>query len=323
MNNYLDTTIDVYRQAALKPDIGLCCTTTPMNAFPGLEIPTIMKEMNYGCGSIVSARDLINNPTILYVGVGGGMELLQFSYFSRSKGGVVGVDIVDEMLESCLNNIVEAEKLNPWFKKEFIDLRKGSALHLPVLDNTIDVAGQNCLFNIFKEDDLKQALTEIYRVLKPGGRLVMSDPVCNQPINDVLRNDERLRALCLTGSLPLAEYIKSITDIGFGTVEVRARRPYRILSPGQYATDELIYIESVEVCAIKDSLPADGPCVFTGKAAIYYGDKEYFDDENGHVLIPNQPLAICDKTALNLAALNRSDIFISGSTWFYDGGGCC
>jgi SAM-dependent methyltransferase len=323
MDNYLDTTIDVYRDAALKPDVGLCCTTSPMNAFPGLEIPAIMKKMNYGCGAIVSAGDLINNPKILYVGVGGGMELLQFSYFNRSKAGVIGIDIVDEMLQSCANNLVEAEKLNAWFKKDFIDLRKGSALQLPVADNTIDVAGQNCLFNIFKENDLKQALKEIYRVLKPGGRLVMSDPVCDQPMNAELRNDERLRALCLTGSLPLAEYIKSITDIGFGTIEIRAKRPYRILAPGQYATSELIYIESVEICAIKDPMPADGPCVFTGKAAIYYGDQEYFDDEKGHVLMPNQPLAVCDKTAGNLAALNRNDIFISGSTWFYDGGGCC
>ena len=61
----------------------------------------------------------------------------------------------------------------------------------------------------------------------------------------------------------------------------------------------------------------------TGKAAIYYGVAEYFDDEKGHVLMPNQPLAVCDKTAGNLAALRRDDVFISNSTWFYDGGGCC
>ncbi|WP_299289119.1 arsenosugar biosynthesis arsenite methyltransferase ArsM [uncultured Mucilaginibacter sp.] len=323
MDHYLDTTINVYRDAALKPNVGLCCTTSPMNALPGLQVPAIMQEMNYGCGSIVNVGDLVNNPKILYVGIGGGMELLQFSYFNRNAGGVIGVDVVDEMLTICAANLSEAEALNPWFKKEFIELRKGSALALPIEDNSIDVAGQNCLFNIFKENDLKTALQEIYRVLKPGGRLVMSDPICNQEINKELRNDERLRALCLTGSLPLQSYIKAITDIGFGTIEVRAKRPYRILAPGKYATNELIYIESVEVCAIKDAMPADGPCVFTGKAAIYYGEEEYFDDHKGHILLPNQPLAVCDKTAVNLAALNRTDIFISASTWFYDGGGCC
>ncbi len=114
-----------------------------------------------------------------------------------------------------------------------------------------------------------------------------------------------------------------ITDAGFGTVEIRARRPYRILDPVSYDTDELIFIESVEVCAIKDPMPEDGPCVFTGKTAIYYGTEDSFDDEKGHVLIPNQPLAVCDKTAGALENLGRKDIFISGSTFFYDGGGCC
>jgi hypothetical protein len=121
----------------------------------------------------------------------------------------------------------------------------------------------------------------------------------------------------------LQDYIDMITSVGFGTVEVRAKRPYRILDPKHYATDELIYIESVEVCAIKDPMPADGPCVFTGKTAIYYGDEEFFDDEKGHTLFPNQPLAVCDKTAKALADLGRDDIYISESTYFYDGGGCC
>jgi SAM-dependent methyltransferase len=320
---YLETTKNVYKDAAEKPNIGLCCTTTPVWQLPGLDIPVIMQQMNYGCGSTVNPRDLVNNPKILYVGVGGGMELLQFAYFSRQKNGVVGIDVVDEMLTASKRNFTEAEKLNPWFKKEFVDLRKGDALHLPVEDNSIDVAAQNCLFNIFKQEELNKALQEMYRVLKPRGRLVMSDPTCETTMPEALKEDERLRALCLSGSLPLNDYIKMITDTGFGTIEIRAKRPYRILDPKNYATDTLIFIESVEVCAIKDPMPADGPCAFTGKTAIYYGTEDCFDDNKGHVLLPNQPLAVCDKTAGALAALNRNDIFISASTYFYDGGGCC
>lgn len=320
---YLETTKNVYKEAAENPQVGLCCTTTPIWQLPGLDIPVKMQQMNYGCGSTVHPRDLVNNPRILYVGVGGGMELLQFAYFSRQTGGVVGVDVVDEMLAACQANFVEAEALNPWFKSDFVTLLKGDALHLPVADNSIDVAAQNCLFNIFKQDELKQALAEMYRVLKPRGRLVMSDPICEQPINDTLRNDERLRALCLSGSITLKEYVQMLTDTGFGTIEIRAKRPYRILDPKHYATDTLLFIESVEVCAIKDPMPADGPCVFTGKTAIYFGDADSFDDNKGHVLLPNQPLAVCDKTGGALAALGREDIFISESTWFYDGGGCC
>ena len=282
-----------------------------------------MQEMNYGCGSTVHPRDLVNNPKIAYVGVGGGMELLQFAYFSRQKEGVIGVDVVDEMLEASARNFQIAEAQNDWFKSEFVALKKGDALALPIEDNSIDVAAQNCLFNIFKMEELKKALQEMYRILKPHGRLVMSDPTCEQPMNDALRNDDRLRALCLSGAIPLKDYIKMLTDVGFGTIEIRARRPYRILDTAHYATDENIFIESVEVCAIKDPMQADGPCVFTGKSTIYFGSEDYFDDKKGHVLLQNQPLSICDKTAAALGSLDRSDIFISDSTFHYDGGGCC
>jgi len=151
----------------------------------------------------------------------------------------------------------------------------------------------------------------------------LSDPVCQSPMPERLRNDEKLRALCLTGALPLADYVKRLTETGFGTIEVRARRPYRVLSPRHYPTERLIVIESVEICAIKDPMPADGPCVFTGRTAIYYGAEDYFDDDKGHFLTRNQPLSVCDKTAAALAALGRDDIYLSAPTFFYDGGGCC
>jgi len=322
METYLEATKNLYKKAAETPDVGLCCTTTPVWAFPGLEVPKRMQEMNYGCGSTVNPRDLTNDPKILYVGVGGGMELLQFAYFSRQPEGVVGVDVVDEMLKASKENFVTAEDLNPWFKSDFVSLRKGDALNLPVEDETIDVAAQNCLFNIFKEDDLKVALQEMYRVLKPHGRLVLSDPICEDEMPENLKNDPQLRALCLSGALPLSSYIQMITEVGFGTVEIRAKRPYRILDTLHYETTKPIYIESIEVCAIKDPMPADGPCVFTGKTAIYTGPEDYFDDHAGHVLMYNQPLAVCDKTAGNLAKASQ-DVFVSESTFFYDGGGCC
>ncbi len=323
MSNYLETTKEIYKKAAQTPDIGLCCTTTPIWAFPDLEIPKIMQQMNYGCGSTVHPRDLINSPKILYVGVGGGMELLQFAYFSRQKSGVVGVDVVNEMLEASRVNFKEAEVLNPWFKSEFVDLRNGDALNLPLEDSSKDVAAQNCLFNIFHEEDLQKALQEMYRVLKPHGRLVLSDPICEQKMPESLKNNPSLRGLCLSGALPLKTYLDMITSIGFGTVELRARRPYRILSMKEYNTPENLFIESVEVCAIKDPMPADGPCVFTGKTAIYFGESAFFDDHKGHVIMKNQPLSVCDKTARNLQNLLREDLLITDSTFFYDGGGCC
>jgi len=323
MSAYLETTKDVYREAALTPDEGLCCTTTPIWQLPDLDIPNIMLEMNYGCGSTTHPRDLINDPTILYVGVGGGMEVLQFSYFSRRPGAVIGIDPVDEMREACSQNLAIAEQQNAWFKKDFVDIRAGDALDLPIEDNSVDVAAQNCLFNIFDGEHLDKAITEMYRVIKPYGRLVLSDPICEQVMPENLRVDERLRALCLSGAIPMQDYIKRLTDAGFGTIEVRAKRPYRVLDTAHYETDENILIESVEICAIKDPMPADGPCVFTGRTAIYLGNEEIFDDGNGHTMTYNQPIAVCDKTAGNLQALNNPELYISESNNFYDGGGCC
>ena len=322
-DDYLQTAHDVYRAAAVTPEIGLCCTTSPVWALPELEIPTRMLEMNYGCGTTVHPRDLTGSPSILYVGVGGGMELLQFSYFSRRSGAVIGVDPVTEMLTACRKNLTRAEEMNPWFRSEFVELHKGGALSLPVDSSSVDVAAQNCLFNILRADDLRRALSEVYRVLKPRGRLVLSDPICEQPIPEALREDARLRAQCLSGALPLAQYLEVLAEVGFGTMEVRARRPYRVLDPEHYATCELIVVESVEICALKDPMPPDGPCVFTGQTAIYFGSEEEFSDGAGHTLIRHQPLAVCDKTADKLRALGRPDLWISESTWFYDGGGCC
>jgi hypothetical protein len=129
----------------------------------------------------------------------------------------------------------------------------------------------------------------MYRVLNHG-RLVMSDPTCEQEMNETLRNDDHLSSTC-QAKHPIKEYIQMLTDVGFGTIEIRGRRPYRILDTENYATDELIFIESIEVCAIKDPMPEDGACVFTGKAAIYYGKDAYFDDKKD-TLLKNQPSSV-------------------------------
>ncbi len=323
MSDYLQTTRDVYKEAAESPQIGLCCTTTPVWRLPGLNMPQRMLDMNYGCGSTVHPRDLDAGNRVLYVGVGGGMELLQFAYFTRATHSVVGIDSVPEMLDACRANLQTAAEQNDWFTPDMVELRAGDALSLPVEDEQIDLAAQNCLFNIFREDDLKQALREMYRVLKPHGRLILSDPICDDEMPESLHKDEKLRALCLSGALPLEQYVGLMTEAGFGTIEIRARRPYRILDPRSYNTDRRIVTESVEIAAIKDPMPDDGPCIFTGRHAVYIGSDEFFDDGKGHTLLHNQPLAVCDKTADALKSLGRDDIHITESTYFYDGGGCC
>jgi SAM-dependent methyltransferase len=282
-----------------------------------------MTAMNYGCGTTVHPRDLTSEPTVVYVGVGGGLELLQFAYFSRRPGAVIGVEPVAEMRAAARANLEEAARINPWFDPSFVDLRDGDALHLPLDGEVADVSAQNCLFNIFRERELERALSEVARVLRPRGRFVLSDPVSPIDLPESLRADDRLRAMCLSGAIRYEAYLDRLVSAGFGTIEVRARRPYRLLDRRRYDVAEDVLLSSLEVCAIKDPVPADGPCVFTGRTAVYVGDDVAFDDGKGHVLQRDLPAAVCDKTAGNLARLGRGDLMVTESTWFYDGGGCC
>jgi SAM-dependent methyltransferase len=320
---YLETTAQVYAEAAETPQEGLCCVSSPPLQLPGLNIPEIMQQMNYGCGSTVHPIELFGTPKVLYIGVGGGMEALQFAYFCRQPGGVVAVDPVAEMREAATRNLQLATETNDWFDPAFVSILEGDAFSLPVPDGSVDVVAQNCLFNIFEPDDLNRALQEAYRVLKPGGRLIMSDPIATRPIPAHLQNDERLRALCLSGALSYDDYIQSLINIGFGQVEVRARRPYRLLDCATYRLEAPLLLESLDTVSFKVPIPEDGACVFTGKTAIYAGSQSVLDDHAGHLMQRGIPLAVCDKTAAKLAQHFPDQVMVTASTWHYDGGGCC
>ncbi|MEO1294667.1 MAG: arsenosugar biosynthesis arsenite methyltransferase ArsM [Cyanobacteria bacterium J06636_16] len=321
--SYLETTAQFYGEVAEDPMVGLCCVQNTPLQLPGLNVPALMHEMNYGCGTTVHPAELSGEPTVLYVGVGGGLEALQFAYFSRRPGAIIAVDPVASMREAAQRNLKTATQENDWFKSSFVDIRDGDAFNLPISDSSVDVMAQNCLFNIFEKDDLARALAEAYRVLKPGGRLIMSDPIATRSVPAHLQADERLRAMCLSGALTYAEYTQALVDTGFGQVEIRARCPYRLLDTDTYKLDTPLLLESLDSVSFKVPIPEDGACIFTGKTAIYSGPEEYLDDGAGHIMQRGIPLAVCDKTARKLARAFPQAIMTTGSTWYYDGGGCC
>lgn len=320
---YLETAAQFYREVAQTPQVGLCCVQSTPLQLPGLKIPLPMQEMNYGCGTTVHPTELGNQPTVLYVGVGGGLEALQFAYFSRYASAVIAVEPVGAMREAAARNLEIAAQENPWFNTSFVEIREGDAFNLPVADASVDIVAQNCLFNIFEPEDLTRALKEAYRVLKPGGRLQMSDPIATRPIPAHLQQDERLRAMCLSGALTYQEYTERIINAGFGQVEIRDRRPYRLLDSQTYNLEENLLLESLDSVSFKVVIPEDGACIFTGKTAIYAGSEPFFDDLAGHLLQLGIPAAVCDKTAAKLAASKPAEIIVTNSTWHYSGGGCC
>jgi SAM-dependent methyltransferase len=322
MSSYLQTVEEVYAEAASKLDADLCCTQSPVWHLPDLRIPRCMLEMNYGCGSTVDPRDLRGEDTILYVGIGGGLEALQFAYFTRRPAGVLAVDPVAEMRERARANFAEAAKLNPWFQPELVTLLAGSALALPVASSTATVAAQNCLFNVFTVADLDQALAEIVRVLKPGGLFSTSDPITPVPLPDGLAGDERLRARCISGCQTFADYIAALVRAGFGRVEVRSRIPYRYLHPREYpALAAPVMLESIEVAAFKVPDGPDGPAIFTGRTATYIGPDPSLDDAAGFTFRRGMPVSVSDAAAERLS--RHAEIVVTDPTYHCRSAGCC
>jgi ubiquinone/menaquinone biosynthesis C-methylase UbiE len=322
MSDYLRTVAEVYATAAQQPDADLCCTAAPLWRLPDLHVPRAMQEMNYGCGSTVDPRDLRGNDTVLYVGVGGGLEALQFAYFTRRPGSVVAVDPVTEMRRKAQANFEEAARMNAWFRPEFITVLDGNALDLPVPANRVTVLAQNCLFNVFQRDDLEQALAEVVRVLKPGGLFATSDPITPVALPRALTADTRLRARCLSGCQRFDDYLNALTTAGFGRVEVRARFPYRYLHPSEYPQlSAPVMLESIEVAALKLPPAPDGPAVFTGRTATYTGPGDRYDDGRGHQMRRGIPLGVSDVAAARLA--RDPAIVVTGPTYHCKGGGCC
>jgi SAM-dependent methyltransferase len=322
MPSYLQTIEQVYEKAARTPDASLCCTQSPVWHLPDLHVPRIMLDMNYGCGSTVNPRDLKPTDTILYVGVGGGLEALQFAYFTRRPGSVIAVDPVAAMRDRARTNFEEAARLNPWFRPEFVEILDGNALNLPVAHESVSVVAQNCLFNVFLPGDLRNALSGVMRVLKPGGFFAMSDPITPVLLPEAFRADDLARARCLSGCQTFEKYVTALFTAGFGRVEVRARFPYRLVTPAEYPSlSEPVLLESVEIVAHKVPEGHDGPALFTGRMAIYAGPDETLQDESGALLPRGIPVAISDAAAERLAGDPR--IHVTPPTYHSHGAGCC
>jgi SAM-dependent methyltransferase len=273
----------------------------------------------------VNPADLTGTRPILYVGVGGGLEALQFAYFRRRPGGVLAVDPVGEMREAAARNLQLAARDNPWFRPEFVELIDGSADALPVESGSVDVVAQNCLFNVFGDGEMRAALAEVHRVLAPGGRFSTSDPIATEPIPEALQRDTSLRARCCSGCRTWEAALAALEEAGFGQVVVRARQPYRLLTREEFPVLAApLLLESLDLLAVKlgPDAPPGGMAVFTGRTAIYMGRGTLpLPSASGFALRAGIPVPVSDAMATALAT--RADVRVTPPTWHARGAGCC
>jgi arsenite methyltransferase len=175
--------------------------------------------LGLGCGNPVALASLKEGETVLDLGSGGGIDVFLAAKKVGSNGKVIGVDMTEEMVASA-----EASALKHGYKN--VEFRLGEIENLPVEDETVDVIISNCVINL-APDKLK-VFQEAYRVLKPSGRLMVSDLVTEGKLPEEIRKSYAAWAGCIAGALEKSDYLDKIAGAGFTNVKVVSQKPYTI-----------------------------------------------------------------------------------------------
>ena len=156
-----------------------------------------------------------------------------------------------------------------------------------VADESVDCVVSNCVLNLVRPEDRRQLFNEIFRVLRRGGRAVISDIVADEPVPPHLMEDDHLWSGCISGAFVEEEFLEAFADAGFHGIEIAAwqSEPWRVV--------EGIEFRSVTVSAYKGK---QGPCLERNQALIYRGPFSKVQDDDGHVFRRGQRVAVCDKT---------------------------
>jgi ubiquinone/menaquinone biosynthesis C-methylase UbiE len=174
-------------------------------------LPEEVTGISLGCGDPVSIASLKPGETVLDLGSGGGIDCFLAARQVGETGYVIGVDMTPEMLAKANANKVRMGVNN-------VEFRRGQIEALPVQDNSIDVIMSNCVINL--SPDKRAVFGEAFRVLKPGGRISVSDIVTDGDFSPELRADTTQWAECVTGAVDVREYIGFIKEAGFTAIEV-------------------------------------------------------------------------------------------------------
>jgi len=190
------------------------CCSTDSNLYPTdllATLPDGESTISYGCGDPITLASLQPGQTVLDLGSGAGLDCFFAAKKVGETGKVIGVDMTPEMIERASSS---AKRLN----LTNVDFREGYLEDLPVENNTVDVIISNCVINL--SPDKSRVFTEAFRVLKPGGKLAVSDIVTDGPLPEPIKRSLSAWAGCVAGAVEAEEYIGMMKSVGFTDISV-------------------------------------------------------------------------------------------------------
>jgi SAM-dependent methyltransferase len=250
--NITEIVKEKYGQAALRVVEGrgnACCGSAP-SSFGSCDpitsnlydadqtgvLPDDAVKASLGCGNPTALAQLKPGETVLDLGSGGGIDVLLSARRVGPTGKAYGLDMTDEMLALANENKSKAGATN-------VEFLKGHIESIPLPDNSVDVIISNCVINLSADKD--RVLREAFRVLKPGGRLAVSDVVTRGPIPEDVRKSILLWVGCIAGALEEQEYRDKLSAAGFGQVEVEPTRIYKIDESRDFLSREGIDVDAI------------------------------------------------------------------------------
>jgi SAM-dependent methyltransferase len=215
-------------------------------------------DMSLGCGNPVALASLQNDETVIDLGSGGGLDCFLAAGKVGENGKVIGVDMTPEMIDKARQNLRKSKHKN-------VEFRLGEIENLPAADNTADVVISNCVINL--SPNKERVFKEAFRVLKPGGRLMVSDIVLLGELPEKVKKNAQAYLGCVAGAVMKDKYLKTVKNAGFKDVDVMDEKhmPVEIVTEDP-STREIIkkvklkpeeakslanQIASITVCAVK------------------------------------------------------------------------
>jgi ubiquinone/menaquinone biosynthesis C-methylase UbiE len=307
-----------YSAAAQAREAALCC---PVDYDPRLleAIPAEVIERDYGCGD--PSRYVREGDVVLDLGSGGGKICFIAGQIAGPKGQVIGIDVNPDMLALARSAAPEVARRIGYANVEFrrgriqdlsLDLDRADAYlaehpvtcaadlaaldaalarlrrEQPLVpDASVDLCVSNCVLNLVRDEDKHALIREIFRVLRRGGRIAISDIVSDEPVPAHLKEDAALWSGCISGAFHERELLAQLEQAGFHGIAIDQ------WSDTPFAVVEGIEFRAVTITAHKGK---QGPCFEANQAVIYRGPWKRVEDDDGHVFERGERAAVCAKT---------------------------